>query len=224
MLVDEGSGMLEIWGQASRCLSSIADRFSFMPCPLSQRRDTSTLRLRFRLWADIVLSLVSEPYLRLLTNSAAHTGIGLISLLIAELERNPHSPYLNPESPLINFLSCTADSAPGMPSDLKKAVRKVEHSLAANSGKVNKAALRRVQDWWVHGSYKDGVLEEGVGRAMVSTTQAVDIINGGIKVNALVRSLIKYKMLVSETPVLMILARSSHSSCESPYQPRFIRL
>ena len=79
-----------------------------------------------------------------------------------------------------------------MPSELKKAVRKVEKSLAAHCSKVNKAALKRIQDWWVHGSYQDGILEEGLGRAMVSTTQAVDIINGGVKVNALVRLPVKH--------------------------------
>ncbi|CAD6573047.1 MAG: hypothetical protein TREMPRED_000714 [Tremellales sp. Tagirdzhanova-0007] len=133
-----------------------------------------------------------------------HTGIGLISLLIAELERNPHSPSLNPESPLFDLLSCTANSAPSMPSELKKAVRKVEKSLAAHCSKVNKAALKRIQDWWVHGSYQDGILEEGLGRAMVSTTQAVDIINGGVKVNALpevVTAIVNHRISVASSVI-----------------------
>lgn len=52
--------------------------------------------------------------------------------------------------------------------------------------RVNKKALKRIEEWWVNGSEEDGTLPKGAGRAMVSTTQAVDIINGGVKVNALV--------------------------------------
>jgi Gly-Xaa carboxypeptidase len=108
--------------------------------------------------------------------------------LIAALEEHPHKPYLNPESPLVNLISCAADSAPGMPKSLKKAIGRVTDSMATGQGKVDKKALKVVEDWWVQGSYEDGTLAKGMGKAMVSTTQAVDIINGGVKVNALVSS------------------------------------
>lgn len=66
----------------------------------------------------------------------------------------------------------------------------MEKSLKHGDGKkVNKKALKQVEDWWVTGSYEDGTLGKGMGKAMVSTTQAVDIINGGLKVNALVSHL-----------------------------------
>lgn len=117
---------------------------------------------------------------------APHTGIGYLALLIAELERHPHKPLLEAESPLVGFLACGAASAPGMPKDLKRSVRKVENSLASKSGKVDKKALKELEDWWVHGSVLDSGAPEGFGRAMVSTTQATDIITGGLKVNALV--------------------------------------
>ena len=125
-------------------------------------------------------------------NTAEHTGIGLMSLLIAELESNPHRPYLNPESPLVGFMSCAADSAPHMPPKLRKAIAKVEDSLIWDSGKVDRKALKEVEDWWVEGSYMDGTLAKLLGKAMVSTTQAVDIIRGGAKVNALVSLLIEF--------------------------------
>lgn len=73
-----------------------------------------------------------------------------------------------------------------MPNHLKEAVRKAERSVSTKR-KVDKKALKEVQDWWVTGSVNDGSLKAGLGKAMVSTTQAVDIINGGVKVNALVR-------------------------------------
>jgi Gly-Xaa carboxypeptidase len=121
--------------------------------------------------------------------AALHTGIGLISLLIAAIEQNPHKPYLNPDSPLVNFISCAADFAPHIPQELKKAIRKVEASLVPQGHKkvkVDHKALKEVEEWWTSGSAEDGTLPLGMGKAMVSTTQATDIINGGMKVNALV--------------------------------------
>jgi Gly-Xaa carboxypeptidase len=117
--------------------------------------------------------------------TAAHTGIGLISLLIAALEHNPHRPYLNPTSPLVNYLECAAEFSDGMPKGLRKAVFDLEDSLSSKRGEVDNKALEKVLDWWVEGSVADGTLPKGMGKAMVSTTQAVDIINGGVKVNAL---------------------------------------
>jgi Gly-Xaa carboxypeptidase len=84
-----------------------------------------------------------------------------------------------------------------MPSSLKRAIHKVEDSLALKGGKVDKKALKQVQDWWVEGSYKDGTLAEYQGKAMVSTTQAVDIIYGGLKINALVNRVMRVSMVYS---------------------------
>ena len=116
-----------------------------------------------------------------------------MSLLIAELEGHPHQTYLNPDSPLVQLISCAADSSPDIPHDLKRAIHKVEDSLSVQGckgkkgkGKIDAKALKQVEDWWVEGSYKDGTLPRGMGKAMVSTTQATDIIDGGVKVNALV--------------------------------------
>jgi Gly-Xaa carboxypeptidase len=77
-----------------------------------------------------------------------------------------------------------------MSKSLRKAVFDLEDSLTSKKGKVDKKALEKVLDWWVEGSVKEGVLPPGLGKAMVSTTQAVDIINGGVKVNALVRAVL----------------------------------
>jgi Gly-Xaa carboxypeptidase len=80
-----------------------------------------------------------------------------------------------------------------MPKSLRRSVQKLDSSLSVNKkkgkkrGRVDKKALQRIQEWWVNGSEEDGTLPPGAGRAMVSTTQAVDIINGGVKINALVR-------------------------------------
>jgi Gly-Xaa carboxypeptidase len=108
--------------------------------------------------------------------------------LIAELEKNPHKPYLNAGSPLVTMTSCGADFAAGFPKDLRRPIRDLEASLESSKKhkRVDKRALKAVQDWWVKGSEEDGTLPLRLGEAMVSTTQAIDIINGGVKVNALV--------------------------------------
>ncbi|WRT68601.1 uncharacterized protein IL334_005579 [Kwoniella shivajii] len=165
ILVDEGNGLQESWGQ-------------LFAAPAVGEKGYMDLELRVETLGGH--SSVPPP----------HTGIGYISLLIAEIEKHPHKPYLNPESPLVNLVACGADSAPNFPKSLKKAIYRVEDSLASKNGKVDKKALQEVQDWWVTGSYEDGTLMKGMGKAMVSTTQAVDIINGGLKVNALPESVV----------------------------------
>ena len=91
-----------------------------------------------------------------------------------------------------------------MPKDLKKAIRKVEDSLSAKSKEhIDKKALKEVEDWWVKGSAEDHIFPPGLGKAMVSTTQAIDIINGGLKVNALpevVTTYINHRISIASNP------------------------
>jgi hypothetical protein len=108
-----------------------------------------------------------------------------------------------------------------MPKTLRRDVEKLGKSLAVakkhRKGKDDKKALKRIEEWWVNGSESDGTLPPGAGRAMVSTTQAVDIINGGVKVNALVSHLnLNYRNQAYE------IARSSHCDSQSSNQYRFI--
>lgn len=121
---------------------------------------------------------------------AVHTGIGYLAKIITAIEDRPFEPLLTPENPLNTLLSCAAASSPNMPKSLRRQVQRLDSSLSVTKkhkkGKVDKRALRKIQDWWAKGSYEDGTLPRGAGRAMVSTTQAVDIINGGVKINALV--------------------------------------
>lgn len=79
-----------------------------------------------------------------------------------------------------------ADYSPEAPSNLKRTIRRIEQSLNLKKGKVNHKAWKQLENWWLEGSWKDGVLAKGLGKAMITTTQAVDIISGGMKVNALV--------------------------------------
>jgi Gly-Xaa carboxypeptidase len=101
-----------------------------------------------------------------------------------------------------------------MPKTLRQDVEKLGKSLAIakkhRKGKGDKKALKRIEEWWVNGSEEDGTLPPGAGRAMVSTTQAVDIINGGVKVNALVCHPIYLRVSANE------IARSSHCDSQPP--------
>lgn len=88
----------------------------------------------------------------------------MTSLLLAELEANPFEPELDPKGPYLKYLSCLSDYAPKFPKKIKKAVKdprkwkKLAKELAAGDRKIN---------------------------SFLATTQAIDLISGGVKVNAL---------------------------------------
>ncbi|RSH87337.1 hypothetical protein EHS25_003246 [Saitozyma podzolica] len=94
----------------------------------------------------------------------AHTGIGIMSLVLAELEANPFPPSLTPEAPFLKYLTCLSDNAPEFPKGLRKRVQdpkawpKLAEELAS---------------------------KERVFNSFLATTQAIDLIDGGVKVNAL---------------------------------------
>ena len=201
-MVDEGTGLEEVWGQVSFFLSSMRRGANVKLYATPAVGEKGYLDVELKVETKGGHSSVPREFLRLRAYSATskadmvaeHTGIGLISLLIAALERNPHEPYLSPDSPLVTFVSCAADFAPEIPKELKQAIRKVEASLVSQGHKkvkVDQRALKEVEEWWITGSAKDKTLPPGMGKAMVSTTQAIDIINGGVKVNALVSVLFR---------------------------------
>ncbi|WWC63504.1 uncharacterized protein I303_106107 [Kwoniella dejecticola CBS 10117] len=169
ILVDEGGGLEEAFGQTFAA-PAIAEKGSY--------------NIEIRVETKGGHSSVPPP----------HTGIGYIAQLIAALEAHPHEPYLPITSPLVNYITCAADEAPGIPKDLKKAANRLTDSLAKarskGDGRYDHKALKAIQDWFVSGSVEDGTFQKGLGQAWVSTTQAVDIIHGGLKVNALPESVV----------------------------------
>ncbi|CDZ97628.1 carboxypeptidase s [Phaffia rhodozyma] len=96
-----------------------------------------------------------------------HTGIGLLSLLVAHLEANPHKANLTRSNPFYSTLTCAAEYAPDVNTVLRKLIKA--------SAKSNKAL----------GLLETFLDSRGEYRSLVKTTQAVDLIGGGIKVNAL---------------------------------------
>ncbi|ONH69115.1 Carboxypeptidase S [Cyberlindnera fabianii] len=96
-----------------------------------------------------------------------HTNIGLISKLISYIEDHPFSPILGPENPTLNFIQCVAKYSDEYPKSLKRDIFAATYDKVANS-KVLK--------------YLTGIKAY---KFLVTTSQAVDIIQGGVKVNAL---------------------------------------
>lgn len=92
----------------------------------------------------------------------SHTGIGVLAKLVTTLEENPELPVMREGSPLLAELQCAADYG-RLPPALKERVRDpsqwepLSRQMAA----------------------KDDII-----RAFIGTTQAVDLIHGGVKMCA----------------------------------------
>lgn len=95
-----------------------------------------------------------------------HTSIGLLSLLIAHLESHPHSPYLTRNNPFYTTLVCAA-SYGDVPKEMD--------SLVKGSLKSDKKLLE-LEGW---------LQQKKEYKSLIGTSQAVDLVGGGVKVNAL---------------------------------------
>ncbi|KAI9064103.1 carboxypeptidase S [Trametes sanguinea] len=97
-----------------------------------------------------------------------HTAIGLLSAIVVELELNPHEPALIRGGGPYNSTQCAATYAPEYPERLRRLARDAVES---------DSALEEL---------RDGLMEEFPRfEAVLRTTQAVDLVQGGVKVNAL---------------------------------------
>ncbi|KAJ3731848.1 carboxypeptidase S [Lentinula guzmanii] len=96
-----------------------------------------------------------------------HTTIGILSRLLVEFENNPFPVEMSTDSVFYETLQCYAGYGTTMPSDLRKAIVRSVYS---------KKALKRLGDI---------LFENPANVALVGTTQAIDLIQGGVKSNAL---------------------------------------
>ncbi|KAJ3073954.1 hypothetical protein HDU98_000256 [Podochytrium sp. JEL0797] len=96
-----------------------------------------------------------------------HTAIGYTAQLINALESNPHVPDLSLDNPIVGSMACIARHAPNPSPRLVNAI---------NAWPESRLELL--------GILLDTLPEEDVV-AILETTMAVDVINGGLKVNAL---------------------------------------
>ncbi|KAL4881630.1 hypothetical protein BJY04DRAFT_227717 [Aspergillus karnatakaensis] len=111
-----------------------------------------------------------------------HTSIGIISELVVALEENPYEPVILPNSPIHNRLVCQARYSPGTQPEVEAKLKE--------------------------GDFK-GLAEEyastsSLARYVVQTSQAVDLIEGGVKINAMpevVTVTVNYRVAHHERPV-----------------------
>ncbi|KAK4687749.1 Gly-Xaa carboxypeptidase, partial [Tremellales sp. Uapishka_1] len=95
----------------------------------------------------------------------AHSGIGIMSRVVSALEDHPFEPKLTPGSPLLTSLMCASKYSPSFPKSYSKLLSGGPRSwnrLAKIIGRRSRYDL-----------------------ATLGTTIAVDVIQGGVKINAL---------------------------------------
>ncbi|KZT10071.1 carboxypeptidase S [Laetiporus sulphureus 93-53] len=96
-----------------------------------------------------------------------HTTIGMLAQLLVHYEDNPIPVALKRDTPMYWHAECLAAHAPDLPEIIRKAMSK-----AGKSQLALRVAQREL--------FKDPTF-----KALVGTTQAIDMINGGVKSNAL---------------------------------------
>jgi len=100
-----------------------------------------------------------------------HTGIGILSRIITAIEDRPFTPQLTPVNPFFATLQCSAKYGPDMDHSLRK---QIISSLSS------KKSAQKVADT---------LASEDIGkRYLMQTSQATDLISGGVKINALPES------------------------------------
>ncbi|KAJ7449583.1 hypothetical protein FB451DRAFT_748797 [Mycena latifolia] len=97
----------------------------------------------------------------------AHTTIGMLAALLVKYEDNPYKLELSRDSILYSTIQCLGEHGATVPKALKKIIQRSSHS---------KGALRALEKV---------LFEDKMYRSLIGTTQAIDIIQGGVKSNAL---------------------------------------
>jgi Gly-Xaa carboxypeptidase len=93
----------------------------------------------------------------------AHTGIGIASEIIHKIESHPYTPQLIKDSPTHKHMVCQAKYSPKAAPTITKLVKQGKlTALAKELVKTDRATQYRVQ-----------------------TSQAVDLVTGGVKINAM---------------------------------------
>ncbi|KAJ7778399.1 carboxypeptidase S [Mycena metata] len=96
-----------------------------------------------------------------------HTSIGMLAALIVHFENNAPVASLEVDTPIFETLQCWAAHAPDIPGLLKRAI------LSARTSPVALKAVEAI------------LLKDPIFKSIVGTTQAVDVVSGGVKSNAL---------------------------------------
>ena len=120
-----------------------------------------------------------------------HTGIGILSELITKIESSQYPTRLVDSNPYYTQLQCGAAYAPEFPNKLKKLLRHrpSSHTHTCKANKPDHLALEAAK-------------QGPEIKYLMQTSQAVDVISGGIKVNALperASAVVNHRINVGET-------------------------
>ncbi|KAL5513065.1 hypothetical protein ACEPAH_3463 [Sanghuangporus vaninii] len=97
----------------------------------------------------------------------AHTSIGILSSLLVAFESHPIKPTIDRSTPIYGMLQCMAAHAPSMDHEFRHTVLRSARS-----------------DFALHVLEK--LIEKDIAlKSFIGTTQAIDLIQGGVKTNAL---------------------------------------
>ncbi len=91
----------------------------------------------------------------------------MLSSVLTFLESHPPGSSLDRENPIYKTVQCLAAHAPSLPHKLRKAIKRSVKS---------DRALKKVEKFF----FKDRAV-----KSLIGTTQAIDLIGGGVKTNAL---------------------------------------
>ncbi|KAI0091719.1 carboxypeptidase S [Irpex rosettiformis] len=101
-----------------------------------------------------------------------HTAIGILAQAITAIEANPHPTDLLRDSTTFQYLQCAAEFSPSLNPLIRELTKRAEH---------DDNALKELAHALVTQPGEQGAF----ALALLGTTQAVDLISGGVKVNAL---------------------------------------
>ncbi|EKM81841.1 hypothetical protein AGABI1DRAFT_112074 [Agaricus bisporus var. burnettii JB137-S8] len=96
-----------------------------------------------------------------------HTSIGMLSAMLTHLESNPSELKFSRDHPFYGTLQCFATHAENMPADYRKLII----ASATSDGAMRKLI--------------ESISQDHLLRNFIGTTQAINLISGGIKANAL---------------------------------------
>lgn len=122
-----------------------------------------------------------------------HTSIGVASELVQAIESEQYTTHLTDNNPYLGQLYCGAEHAPNFPKKLKKLLSSRRSSEETCKKRPDILALEAAK--------------QGPGtKYLMQTSQAVDVITGGVKVNALperTEVVINHRINVGEQPKLV---------------------
>ncbi|KAL2255965.1 hypothetical protein VTK26DRAFT_2413 [Humicola hyalothermophila] len=110
-----------------------------------------------------------------------HTSIGVLSELITLIESEQYPTRLVDENPYYTQLQCGAAYSPDFPDTLKKLLSRRSSPSSSSSSFLRHACKAQKPDRLALEAAKQGPQI----KYLMQTSQAVDVVSGGIKVNAL---------------------------------------